>query len=128
MTVSHRPAARPARAELLVLQKAEDSAAWLFAHTQRWPKSARFVVTQRLQGHVLDVIDELVQARYERRDRAARLARANLRLERMRHLLRLAKTIGVCPARTFTGAMRRLDEIGRMLHGWRARLGGEAAP
>lgn len=52
-----------------------------------------------------------------------RLDEVNLRLERMRHLLRLARASQVCPAPSFEGAMRALEEIGRMLHGWRQTCG-----
>ena len=56
-----------------------------------WPKSARFTLTQRLDNHVLDVVEMLVQARYEPGVRRRLLPAINLRLERMRFLLRLAR-------------------------------------
>ncbi len=120
MTVpASRPPAREAPPELLVLARFEEFTAWLLERTARWPKSARFTLTQRIENLALDVVEDLVVARYQRAGRKARLDTANLRLERMRHLLRLAKGARICPARTFESAMRGLDETGRMLHGWR---------
>ena len=117
-----RPSAREAGPELLVLQRWEDFAAWFLRHTSRWPRSLRFPLVQRLHEGVLEVADALVVARYQREEREALLRGANLRLERMRLLLRLARSQGVVPARSFERAQRGLDETGRMIHGWRRAL------
>jgi hypothetical protein len=69
------------------------------AQYPKWPKSVRFTLTQRIENLALDVVEDLVVARYRREGRGARLAAVNLRLERMRHLLRLAKGAGRPPSR-----------------------------
>lgn len=121
--LSHRPPAREAGAELLVLARWEEFTGWLLAHTGRWPKHARFTLCQRVQNHALDVTELLVIARWEPRRRRGALHRANLLLERMRHLFRLARGAQVMPPAGFESAMRGLDEVGRMLGGWRKSLG-----
>ena len=117
--LSNRPPAREACAELLVLAKWEEFSVWLFEHTGRWPESARFTLCQRVQNHALDVAEMLVVARYDRRERGQALARANLLLERMRLLFRLARAANVMSPRGFESAARGVDEVGRMIHGWR---------
>lgn len=119
---SLRPGPRQADAVLLVLDRFEQFVPWLLARTARWPRTARFTLSQRLENHALDVLEQLVVARYERHGRRRRLDDVNLVLERMRHLLRMAHEAGACPLRTFEAAVRSLDEVGRMLHGWRAAL------
>ena len=64
-----RPPAREAGPELLVLHKWEETTRWLLDHTNRWPKAARFTLTQRLQNHALDLVEVLVLARYEPAER-----------------------------------------------------------
>jgi 23S rRNA-intervening sequence protein len=118
-----RPPAKPAPPDLLVLAKWEDSTRWLLEHTHRWSKAVRFTLTQRVQNHALDVLEMLTEARYERGSRFALLKQANLRFERMRHLLRIAHGTGVMTPRGFEQAMERIDEAGRMLHGWRVSIG-----
>ncbi len=117
-----RPRAREAGPELLVLARFEEGTRWLLDHTARWPKHARFTLTQRVENHALDIVELLVHARYEPRGRAARLGDVNLRLERMRFLFRLAHHTRVMHAAGFETAMRWLDESGRMLFGWRQAL------
>jgi hypothetical protein len=124
---SSRPGPRPAGPELLVLSRFEEFAGWLLDRTAKWPKSARFTVTQRIENHALDVVEDLVAARYDPATRRARLDGTNLRLERMRHLFRLALGARVCPFSVFEHAMKALDEAGRMLHGWRSSLAGREA-
>lgn len=120
MTIpTSRPPARRAPPELLVLGRFEEFTGWLLDRTAKWPKSARFTLTQRIENLSLEVVEELVVARYRREGRRRRLEDVNLRLERLRHLFRLAKAAKVCPFAVFESAMRALDETGRMLHGWR---------
>jgi len=125
-----RPAAAEAGPELLALARWEEFTGWLLDHTAKWPKSARFTLTQRIENHALDVTESLVVARYEPRGRLETLRRVNLVLERMRFLFRIALDGRVMPKGGFETAMRRVDEVGRMLHGWRETLRerrGEAA-
>ncbi len=118
-----RPPPKPAGPDLLVLTFWEEATARLFQATNRWPKSARFTVTQRLQDHALDVTGLLVSARYEPSGRTAALRECNLTLEKMRFLLRLARNAGIDGNRSFERLVGDLDEVGRMLHGWRVSLG-----
>ncbi len=122
-TPLHRPGAAKAGSELMVLQKWEEFAGWFFNHTRRWPKSARFTLTRRLEDHVLEVLELLVEARYEPRRRPGLLRDANLRLERMRFLLRTALSSKVQTMQGFESAVRQLDEVGRMIYGWRVAIG-----
>ncbi len=122
--VSDRPAAREAGPELLVLAKWEEFTGWLIEHTAKWPKSARFGLVRRIDDHALDVTELLIVARYEPRERRRTLREVNLRLERLRFLLRIATTRRIMPASAFETAVRQVDEAGRMLHGWREVLGG----
>jgi hypothetical protein len=118
-----RPPAAEAGPELLVLQKWEAFAAWFLNHTARWPKAARFTLTQRLENHALDVTELLVAARYDPRRRKPLLHDVNLRLERMRFLCRIARDARIENKKGFESTMRQIDEVGRMVHGWRVAIG-----
>jgi len=105
-----------------VLSRWEEFTGWLLDQTARWPKSARFTLTQRVENHALDVTEMLVLARYDPRERRSLLCRVNLLFERMRFLFRIARRGNVMPRRGFEVAMRGVDETGRMIHGWRKAL------
>jgi len=109
--------------ELLVLAHWEEFTGWLLGASARWPRSARFTLTQRIQNHALDITEKLVAARYDPARRAGILAEVNLLLERMRFLFRIAFDTRVIPRKGFETAMRGLESTGRRIHGWRRTLG-----
>jgi len=61
---------------------------------------------------MLDVLELLVQAAYSR-DKRSILARANQRLEVIRHLWRLAHELAAIPTRSYEHGAKRVDELGR---------------
>jgi hypothetical protein len=73
MSPRDRPRPREAGPGLLVLAHWEAFVPWLLEHCGRWPRSARFSLTQRLENHALDVLELLVVARYQPRHRAGSL-------------------------------------------------------
>ena len=117
--------ARQAEVELLALSRWDEHTAWLLDRTTRWPKTMRMTLTQRVESEALDIVGMLVLARYRRSGRRAVLDEANLALERLRYLLRFARGRGALSAATFEAAVRGVDEVGRMLYGWRQRLAEE---
>lgn len=90
---------------------------WLFPVTEKFPKRARFTFADRINNLALDLVEDLVEARYTR-NKSQVLKRANLRLEKIRVLLRLSHQQRFLSHRAFEHAMRSVDETGRMLGGW----------
>lgn len=92
--------------------------AWLLPTTEKFPKKVRFTFTNRIDNLALDVVEDLVEARYARNKQAI-LRQANLRLEKLRILLRLCHDLHYLPHTSYAHAMRALTEVGNMLGGWR---------
>ena len=90
---------------------------WVFQHTAGFPKRLRFTLTQRIEDRALSVFDALVEARYGQ-ERVMALERANLDLEKLRLLLRLARDINVIPRKQAEYAFEQVDDTGRMVGGW----------
>ena len=63
--------------------------AWLMQTVERFPRSQKFLLGDRIHNTALDVLEALIEATYTR-DRRGHLARANLGLEKLRFFLRLA--------------------------------------
>lgn len=62
-----------------------------------------------------------------RRERGRLLGRANLGVEKLRFLFRLAMDLRHLDRRRYEHAARSLDEIGRMIGGWRKASDGKTA-
>ena len=107
----------PTEPELPLFAQWFDFLKWLLATTEKFPKRLRFTLTERIDNLALDVIEELVEARYTRH-KAEQLQAVNRKLERLRVLLRLAHEVAVLPHRGYEYASRSVDEAGRMVGGW----------
>ena len=92
----------------------------LLDRTAQFPKKARFTFAARIDGLALDIVEDLVVARYSRgaEERAA-LKRADLALARMRILVRISHRRRYLDGRGYEHVSRGLDEVGRMLGAWR---------
>lgn len=92
----------------------------LLDRTQRFPKVVRFTFSTRIDNHALDILEELVEARYASgRALSTSLAAVDRRLTRLRVLLRLAHKRRYLDTGGFEHVMRGVDEVGRMVGGWR---------
>lgn len=103
--------------DLSVFVKWMDFLEWLFQATDKFPKKARFSFCQRIEALALDVVEDLVEARYSRQ-KAPILRRVNLRLEKMRVLMRLSHKLHYLSHTGYEHSARAINEVGRMLGGW----------
>ncbi len=90
---------------------------WLMPTVEKFPRSQKFLLGDRIQALALDVLDALIEATYTR-NRRGHLARANLGLERLRFHIRMASDLRYLDARRYEHAARALDETGRLVGGW----------
>ncbi|PZN82952.1 MAG: diversity-generating retroelement protein Avd [Candidatus Methylumidiphilus alinenensis] len=90
---------------------------WLLPTTEKFPKRVRFTFADRIDSLALDIAEDLVEARYSR-DKQPILRRINLRLEKLRILLRLCHSLRYLPHQAYEHASKALNEVGRMLGGW----------
>ena len=68
---------------------------WVIPTVEKFPRSQKFLLGDRIQGTALDVLERLIEATYTNGRRPAVLA-ANLGLEKLRFLFRLATEMR-CP-------------------------------
>ena len=98
----------------------------LLDRTARFPKVVRFTFANRIENLALDVLEDLVAARYAPKGEAlGPLQRADGRLARLRVLVRLAHGRRYLDHRGYEHVSRGLDEAGRMLGGWRRAGNGD---
>jgi len=110
--------ARPAKSEEpVILTRWLQFLEWLLPTTEKFPKRVRFTFADRIDNLALDIAEDLIEARYSG-DKQAILRRANLRLEKLRILLRLSHRLRYLPHQGYEHASRSVNEVGRMLGGW----------
>lgn len=111
------PAADHARTTGPALEAHYRFVAWLVPALERFPRSQKFLLGDRIQAIALDALEVLIEATYTRQ-RAGHLARANLGIEKLRFLLRLACDLHHFDRRRYEHVARCLDETGRRIGAW----------
>jgi hypothetical protein len=91
---------------------------WAIPAVEKFPRSQKFLLGDRIQSLALDALERLIAATYTR-ERRTLLDAAHLDIEKLRHLFRIAADLHCVDERRHEHAQRQLDEIGRMIGGWR---------
>jgi len=78
--------------ELIVITKTYDLILWSCNHTSRFPRNHRFVLGERIERNLYNLLETLIAAKYTR-NRQRLLEDANLALEVLRFQMRLAKDL-----------------------------------
>lgn len=109
--------------ELPAMEKWQKVGGEIMDRTAKFPKSIRFTFATRIDGLVLDVIDELVLARYStQRNRPEHLQRVNLHLSRLLALMRMAYERGHFSPGGYEFLCSGIVEVGSMVGGWRRSI------
>jgi len=103
--------------ETKIYAKTYDFILWLFPQTLKFPKSHRFVLAQRIENTLLDFLECIIEANAEA-DKLPLLKKADVKLEKLRTLVRLSKDFKFMSLKAYEYAAGELEEIGRMLGGW----------
>src|SRR6516225_5325126 len=90
---------------------------WLALTIEKFPHTHRFTAGDRIYSIALEVLEALIEATYTR-ERQQHLKRANLGIEKLRFLLRLAADLRLMNRQRYEFAARTLDDTGRLIGAW----------
>jgi hypothetical protein len=91
---------------------------WILDTVEKYPKSVRFTVTNRIANLTLDIMEGIIEAIYTKK-RSYILERVNLYIEKLRVLFRVSFTRRYISQRQYEYVSEILDETGKMIGGWR---------
>lgn len=98
---------------------------WLIPAVEKFPRSQKFLLGDRIQTTALDVQERLLEATYSKA-RTRSLSGANMAIEKLRMFFRLAYDLRYLDMRRYEHAARSLDEVGRLVGGWIRQDSGNA--
>ncbi len=105
--------------ELVIFTQTYDLLSWLLPCCERFPKSQRFVITQRLQNSALDFQESIFSANAHSGEvRLSHLQTADAQLDRLRLYLRLSNQWGWLSRGQYEHVSRMVAAIGKLLGGW----------
>ena len=103
--------------DLPIFVKWMDFLEWLLSKTEKIPKKARFTFANRIDNLALDIVEDLVEARYTK-NRKVILKRSNLKLEKLSILLRFIYKQKYINLKAYEYGVKQIYETGCMLGGW----------
>lgn len=103
--------------ELPIFVKWIDFLKWLYSKSEKFPKKVRFTFSNRMNNLALDIVENLIDARYSR-SKYRPLRQANLSLEKLRVFFRIAYESRFISCETYKHGVKKINEVGRMLGGW----------
>ena len=105
--------------ELVLLTRLADLLGWLLPKSEKFPRSYRFTLTQRMMDAALDCQEAVFAAQSHRGDaRKASLRMADAALNCLRLYLRLAHRWHWLSDGQYEHVSEQVAEIGRLLGGW----------
>lgn len=100
-----------------IFHKTYELALWLYPIVNKFPKSQRFVLGQRIENALLDFLELLIEAKLSKLKMDS-LQRASVKIDKLRILMRLVKDFKFISIKQYSFVSANVDEIGRMLGGW----------
>ena len=82
-----------------------------------FPKDQRFLLADRIERLLLDILEMLIEAVYSKRRRVI-LIKINLKLDVLRFMMRIAKDMKYVNVKAYDFFCQSVLEIGRMVGGW----------
>jgi len=105
--------------EMVIFTRTYDFISWLLPLAEKFPRSQRFVVTQRLQCAALNFQEMLIEANALRGlHRADKLHAADAELRKVRLYLRLCERWKWISLGQYRHVSEMVAEIGKLLGGW----------
>ena len=110
--------------EMPLFTRTFDFITWLMPATDNFPRSQRFVVTQRLRDAALDFQELITEANNCRgQARLNKIGLADAALDKVRFYLRLSYRWEWLKPGQYQHAAGMVAEIGRLLGGWKKTTG-----
>ncbi len=104
--------------ELQVFVKWVEFLQWLLNTTEKFPKKVRFTFTTRIDNLALDILENIIECRYDRDTREKGFKRINIRLEKLRVLLRICHEERYLSNKQYQYTAEHINEVGKMICGW----------
>jgi hypothetical protein len=100
-----------------LVTKTYDLILWILPKLGKFPKDQRYLLAERIENLLLDILEFLIEAVYSK-DKLYILRKINLKLEKLRFLIRISKDMRFININSYEFSSRSINEIGKMVGGW----------
>ena len=100
-----------------VVEKHYQLILWMLPKIANFPKDQRFLLADRIEEILLDILELLIEAVYSKNKREI-LIKVNLKLDFLRFMMRITKDMKYINLKSYDFFSQSTIEIGRMVGGW----------
>jgi hypothetical protein len=108
--------------DLKIFQKAYDFLIWTKSAVQRFAKVHKYSLGVQLENETIELIRQITRTNFKRGDKSEFIDECFVRYEIVKVLIRLSMDYKLLTIKQYEFASNELDEIGRLLGGWRRRF------
>lgn len=90
---------------------------WMLPKMANFPKDQKFLLADRIERILLDILEMLIEANYSKQKREI-LIKVNLKLDVLRFMMRIAKDMKYVSLNGYDFFCQSVIEIGKMVGGW----------
>ena len=90
---------------------------WILDRLERYPRSVRIILADRMGALCMDILEMIVRALYTR-ERLELLKELNVQLELLRIQVRMSKDRQYINVNQYEYCTREINEVGAMIGGW----------
>ena len=103
--------------EVDAITKLYDLLLWMIPKLDKFPRSQKFVLGDKIENLTIDILELLIEAAYSKNKKTA-LRSANINLEKLRYLVRLSKDLKLLSLKEYEFSSRSINDIGISIGGW----------
>lgn len=103
--------------EISALTRTYNLLLWIIPVLEKFPRNQKFLLGDRIESLLLDIMELTIQAVYSK-DKVSFLKDTNLKIEILRHLIRLSKDLKHMNIKKYKYASKCVNEIGSEIGGW----------
>ena len=111
--------------DLKIFTKLYDLILWIYPMVNKFPKSQRFVLGQRVENSALELLRLTIKANVAREKKPI-LNELSAELDQFRILIRLSKDLKFMSISQYAYASGLINETGKMLGGWMKSQGANS--
>jgi len=100
-----------------ILTLTYDFLLYLIPQLSKYPRDQKFVLGDRIETLTLDILDDFIIAYYSK-EKLERLREANLKLEKLRFLIRLSHGLKLLSNHKYGVISAKINEIGGTVGNW----------
>jgi hypothetical protein len=107
-----------------VITHTYDLLKYVIPQLEKFPRSQKFVLADKIQNQLTDILGMLIEAYYTGRgEKGAILQKTNIELEKLRYYVRLAHDTRCINLSRYEFIQGKLNDIGAQVGAWRKSMG-----